>query len=227
MLGRAGEQVRQTLDCTAVGATLCTVLGATLADRWIRCRRTGRTTLVPLVLLNLTVPASLLALGTIRLTARGPLAMPADSAWPLILCYVARLLPLATLAFYAAWRNVSPLPELAAGLHGVAGWRRALRVSGPPRAAAVTAVAALAAILMITDLEMSLLLQATGRATLGVRLSTLIHKAPRWMPSALTLGIIAITLPGIAALVLLRRVARAGRPGRRRPRAAGQRRGEP
>ena len=67
--------------------------------------------------------------------------------------------------------------------------------------------------LIATELEMSVLLSAPGRATLGIRLYTLIHTAPDSTISALTLGMLALTAPGIVVLVVL--LSRFG-PGTRR-----------
>lgn len=213
----ARAQLTETIYCVAVATPICVVVGGVLGSHWVRRRRAGRHTVVPLVLLNLTVPAALLGIGATELLLHSPLRAIRDSSIPLILAYVGRFAPLATLIFFAFWRNDSGCPsslgDLAARVHGVGGWRRALWLVWPRRRALLISVAAVCAMLIATELEMSVLLSAPGRATLGIRLYTLIHTAPDSTISALTLGMLALTAPGIVVLVVL--LSRFG-PGTRR-----------
>ena len=203
VLWEARRQLWQTLYCVAVASPICAAMAAVLARRWVQCRQAGRLTAVPLVLLNLTVPATLLGIGLIGLTGGRLLTGLRDSSWPLIAAYVARFMPLATLAFYVAWRNDSDLPNAAARVHGVGAWTAAVRLAWPRRRTVLLAVAVLCGVLIVTELEISILLAAPGASTLGIRLYTLIHTAPDRIVSALTLGIAALTLPGIVLLALL------------------------
>ena len=202
-LADARRQLGQTLYCTVLGALASAALGAVLGGHWARCRRAGRLTAAPLVLLNLAVPATLLAIGVMELTRRLPLSGLADSSWPLLAGYVARFAPVATLAFYAVWRDEPAGQDLAARVHGVGRWRLAARVSWPRRRTVLMAVTVLCGLLIVTELETSILLAPAGKATLGIRLYTLIHTAPDAMVSALTLGILALLAPGIVLLLLL------------------------
>ncbi len=207
----AQDQLVQTLYCAVIAGCACAVLGGVLARRWIRARRGGSLTFVPLVLLNLTVPASLVGFGVIELTQHPPLRILRDSSFPLILAYVLRFTPVSTLALYAAWRNRSELGELAGKVHGVTRWRRIWSVGWGGRRVMLAAVAVLCGLLIATELEMSILLVGTAPeiarltgarsgATLGVRLSTLIHTAPDSMVGSLTLGVLAIICPGVILL---------------------------
>jgi ABC-type Fe3+ transport system permease subunit len=152
---------------------------------------------------NLAVPPSLVGLGTIALFQTGPLAALRDTRVPLVVGCAARFLPVAVLLLYALWRHESPQAALAARVHGVSAWRTAWRVTWPGRRASVAAAALLAAILIATDLEVSILLAPPGGATLGVRLYTLIHTAPDALVSALALGILLLTAPALCLLGLV------------------------
>jgi len=199
----ARRQPRQTLYYVTLASPGCAALAAVLAGHWVRSRRLGRFSPAPLVLLNLTVPPALLAIGVIELTRAWPLRLLRDPSWHLVVAYVARFLPVATLAFYTAWRNDSPLPSLAARVHGASRWRTAWRVSWPRRRWEALAVALLCGVLIATELEMSVLLAPPGGATLGIRLYTLIHTAPDSVVSTLTLAMLALLGPVIALPMLL------------------------
>ncbi len=200
---QARRQAWQTLYCVAIASPICSVFAAVLAGRWVRCRQTGAFTAVPLVLLNLTIPATLLGIGGIELSQHWPLRMIRSSSWPLILAYVARFIPLATLFFFVIWRNDSAVRNPAAKVHGITPWRTMFYLTWPRRRASVLAVTVLCGLLIATELEMSILLAAPGEATLGIRLYTLIHTAPDSVVSALTLAILALVGPGIVLFMFL------------------------
>ena len=209
-LANARDQMWQTVWVASAGAALATVAAAALAHHWAAQQRMGARSAVPLVLLNLAVPPSLLGIGMIELFQHAPAAVR-DSSAPLILGCAVRFMPVAVLLLYALWRKEPPDAVLAARVHGAPEWRIIWR----PRHAVVAAAALLAAILIMTDLEISILLAPPGGSTLGVRLYTLIHTAPDAMVSALALGILAVTAPVMLILVLaaaLRRTGRAGVP---------------
>jgi ABC-type Fe3+ transport system permease subunit len=201
--GSAWPQVVQTLRVAAIAGLLCTLLAVVMAGHWVDCRRRRRATLVPLVLLNLAVPPSLLGIGMITLTNRWPAAMIAGTAWPMIAATVARFLPVAVLVLFAAWRQESPLEPLAARVHGVSRWRTAWQVQWPRRRTMVLATMTLAALLVVTELEVSILLAPPGGSTLGVRLRSMIHTAPPAMFAALAVDTVLLIVPGIIVAALL------------------------
>ena len=210
----ARDQVWQTVWVASAGAVLATAAAAALAHHWAGQQRRAARSAVPLVLLNLAVPPSLLAIGMIELFQHTPPAVR-DSSAPLILGCAVRFMPVAVLLLYALWRREPANALLAARVHGVPAWRAAWSVVWPPRRGAVAGAALLTAVLIVTDLEISIFLAPPGGSTLGVRLYTLIHTAPDAMVSALALGILAMTAPAMLLLVLaaaLRRPRRAGAP---------------
>jgi iron(III) transport system permease protein len=199
----ARQQAWQTLVLALAAGAACMAAGAALAARWVGAWRAGRPTAVPLVLLNLTVPPSLLGIGVIQLAQAPPLEALGDTSWPLVLAYVARFLPVATLVCYALWRGEPREPVLAARVHGLSPWRTAWRVLWPMRRATIAAAGLLAALLVATELEVSILLAPPGGSTLGVRLYTLIHTAPETVTGALALDILLLAGPAILLLGLL------------------------
>ncbi|GAG31365.1 unnamed protein product, partial [marine sediment metagenome] len=59
----ARRQIWQTLYVAVAAGAACAALAGLLAGHWVRRRRSGGLTAAPLVLLNLTVPPALLAIG--------------------------------------------------------------------------------------------------------------------------------------------------------------------
>lgn len=199
----ARDQAWQTLLVSGAAGAVCMVLAAILASRWVQAARRGSRTAAPLVLLNLTVPPSLLGIGMIQLAETPVLAVVRDTPWPLVFGYVARFLPVATLMLYALWRRVPVEPVAAARVHGVSPWRTLRHVLWPKHRLTLLAAGLLGALLAATELEMSVLLVPPGASTLGVRLYTLIHTAPESVTSALALDILLLVGPAILLFGLL------------------------
>ncbi|HUS91925.1 MAG TPA: hypothetical protein VM695_08745 [Phycisphaerae bacterium] len=202
-LAAARDQAWQTLLVSSAAGGLCMVVAAVLASRWVQAARRGARTAAPLVLLNLTVPPSLLAIGMIHLSQTPAGAAVRDTPWPLILGYVVRFLPVATLMLYALWRREPVEPVAAARVHGVSTWGTLRHVLWPKHRLTLLAAGLLAGLLAATELEMSVLLVPPGASTLGVRLYTLIHTAPEPVTSALALDILLLVGPAILLFGLL------------------------
>jgi len=204
-LAAARTQLWRTAWLATVGAAVATALGVLLAHRWIAGRRTGRWTLAPLVLVNLAVPPSLLAMGLTALFQRPPLDHLADTSWPLVAGYAVRFTPVALLVLYAAWRDQSLLPTQAAQVYRLSPWAAWWHVEWPRRRLGLAAAAVLCGLLVATELEASILLAPPGGSTLGVRLYTLIHTAPDQVVSALAVDLLLLAGPGILLLGWLAR----------------------
>ena len=156
-----------------------------------------------MVLLNLAAPASVVAIGVVTLTSRGPLRWLDGTMWPLVFACVARFLPVVALLLLVLWRDESDVTEQAGQIHGVGFWRRTWRLSWPRRRLSLLTAAVLCAVLVATELEMSVMLVPPGDSTLAVRLYTLIHTAPDRVVSALTLCLFLLAAAGIALLSLM------------------------
>jgi len=199
-LAAARGEAMETFRVSLSAGVLSMAAGALLAARWVAAARDRAWTAVPLVLVNLAVPPSLVGIGLVRLGQTAALAPLADTSWPLVFAYVARFLPVVTLVLYALWRREPAEPMAAARVHGVVAWRGAWRVLWPRWRAALAAAGLLAALLAATELETSILLAPAGAGTLGVRLYTLIHTAPESVTSALALDVLLLAAPAIALL---------------------------
>jgi len=201
-LASAREQVWQTLLVASAAGGLGVALASMLAVGWLAARRRGSWSLAPLVLVNLAVPPSLPAIGLIHLAQRGPAAL-ADTSWPLVAAYLVRFVPAGALLLYALWRGEPAEPVAAARVHGLSWGRTAVRVLGPRHGRTLAGVALVVALLVATELEMSILLAPAGGSTLGVRLYTLLHTAPEAMTAALALGLLVLAAPAILAAGML------------------------
>ena len=203
-LPEAGHSVR----LATLGAGVTLLLALPLAHAWIVAHQTGGTSPAPLLLLNLAVPGSLLALGVLSLPVPDVLL---DTNAALIAGYAVRFSAVAAIVLFAAWARRSITPDLAARVHGVPGLTRLFRLALPVRFPAAVAAFALVALLVAAELEMSLILVRPGPTTLGVRLYTLIHTAPDYVVAALALDllivVVLITLAFAALSHAMRRVA--------------------
>ncbi len=98
------------------------------------------------------------------------------------------------------------------GVHGVPALRRIARITIPTRLPATLATAALVALLVFAELEISLILVRPGPTTLGVRLYTLIHTAPDHIVAGLATDLLGLVLGfGLLAFVLAQIVRRVRR----------------
>ena len=195
--GATKAELRHTLWLAVAGGLLCALLGTVLAQRWLARRRQRRASIVPLVALGLLAPASLLGLGLIELGQYAPLAFVRDSPWLLVVGYVVRFVPVATFLCYAAWRNESALAERAARVHGCSPLRTFMSITWPRRRGVALSCAALCALLIATELDLSVLLVPPGTTTLGVRLHTLMHTAPDAQVSAAAMSIVLLVVLAI------------------------------
>ena len=201
-------EVGHSARLAAAGAAATLLLAVPLAHGWVAAHRRRTSSPAPLVLLNLAVPGSLLALGVIFLPAPQALV---DTNAGLIAAYAARFAAVAIIVLFAGWVRRSPTSDLAARVHGVPALDRFLRLTLPARAPAAIAAFSLVALLVAAELEISLILVRPGPTTLGVRLYTLIHTAPDHVVAALALDVlIAVMLVALAfavASALARRLA--------------------
>ncbi|HEV2294288.1 MAG TPA: hypothetical protein VGR35_10550 [Tepidisphaeraceae bacterium] len=203
----AQPELAHSVTLAVAGATATLVLALPLAHVWVAAHRRRRASPAPLVLLNLAVPGSLLALGILQLAAPQSLV---DTNGGLVVAYAARFAAVAMIVLFAAWVRQSSTSDAAARVHDVPALHRFLRLTLPARAPAAFAAFSLVALLVAAELEISLLLVRPGPTTLGVRLYTLIHTAPDHIVAALALdvllAVIFAALAFAAASMLARRL---------------------
>lgn len=198
-------EAAHTFRLAAVGALLCTLIGWVLASSWLRRHRAGRWSPVPLILINLAAPPSLLGLGLISLSSHWPVMLLRDTDGLMVAAYAARFVPLAVLLLFIAGLRRPELPVIAARLYGVSWWGRMRNIHWPAWRGAIGGAAVLCVLLIATELETSLLLAPAGSSTVGIRLYTLIHTAPDEQVSAAAVAILVMLSPLIVVAGYLAR----------------------
>jgi iron(III) transport system permease protein len=209
--GSAADAVAHSVALAASGAALTLVFALPLAHGWVAAHRARRASAAPLVLLNLAVPGSLLALGILALH---PPRSFINSEAAMIFGYAARFTAIAVIVMFAAWVRQSPTANIAARVHGVPFRDRLTRLTFPARAPGAIAALTLVALLVAAELEISIILVRPGPTTLGVRLYTLIHTAPDHVVAALAVDVLIVVLLAVlsfaAVTAIARRIARRG-----------------
>jgi iron(III) transport system permease protein len=191
ILGQAKAELIHSLFLAAAGSALTLLFPIPLASIYLRSRAGSW---IPLVLVNLAVPGSLLALGLVQLCDFACLRSLRDSELPLLFAYAARFTPIAIIVLVAGWLRLPESDHLAARIHRVPIVHRITRITVPTRLAATMTTAALVALLVFAELEISLILVRPGPTTLGVRLYTLIHTAPDHIVAGLATDLLGIVL---------------------------------
>jgi iron(III) transport system permease protein len=196
----ARDEVVHSAWLAGLGAVATLVLAIPLAHAWVASVRARRPSASPLALLNLAVPGSLLALGILALPAPRWLI---NTNAGLVCGYAARFVAIATIVMFAAWLRHSPASELAARVHGMKTFDRLLRLTLPLRAPATLSALVLVALLVVAELEISLILVRPGPTTLGVRLYTQIHTAPDHVVAALAVDVLIVVMVVAAVFALI------------------------
>ncbi len=209
VFGEMHPEIVRTGLLTAICAPICVVIGWLLAESWLRDWRRRRWSWVPLILVNLAAPSSMLALGLIDLSSRWPVRLLRDGDGPLMAAYVARFVPVVVLMLFIAGLRRPQLPDTVAKLFNVPVLTRIKNIHWPTRRVELTAALILTGLLIATELEASLLLAPPGTSTVGVRLYTLIHTAPDTQVSAAAVVVLLLLIPWIVPLALLARRRRA------------------
>jgi iron(III) transport system permease protein len=132
-----------------------------------------------LFLVLFAVPSTVFGVGLIGLWNRpGPLGAAYGTEGMLLLGYLARFLPLATLMLGAVTRQVPVSHEEAAAMSG-AGWFRSMRrVVLPQMILGVAATWGIVFVLAFGELGVSMLTAPPGDATLPIRIYTIIANTP-------------------------------------------------
>ena len=204
-------EVGHSVWLAIAGSAATLLLALPLANAWVIAHGQRVRSPAPLLLLNLAVPGSLIALGILSLNAPAALV---DTNAGLIVAYAARFAAVAAIVLFAAWATRSATPDLAARVHRVPGLTRLARLTLPVRAPATVAAFALVALLVAAELEISLILVRPGPTTLGVRLYTLIHTAPDHVVAALALDLLIVVVLTALAFTAISYAARRFMQGR-------------
>lgn len=208
-LGEVSGELRTTAWTLAVALPLTVLAGWLLARTWLADERAGRPAIAAVLLVNLVLPGSVLAIGAMRVFETGPLAAWRDTQAALVFAYVARLTPLAALLVFAASRRESTAPRDTARAFGLPSPTIVRHIDWPAQRFRLAMVAVAAALVVATELEIAVLLTPAGTTTLGVRLYTMIHTAPDALVSAVALAyalaLAAVLIATGAAVTMHRR----------------------
>lgn len=196
-----------SLQLTPIAATLTVCLAAPTAWLLVRSRR-WRIAVAGLLLLLLSVPAPVAGIGIISLLDHAGLpGMIYDSRASLILAYLIRALPFASLALIPAMRSVPLELEELAILEGAGLFRRFVSVIIPLTWRWLAVAWFLAFVLSMTDMGASFLVTPPGHSTLTIRFFTLIHYGVYPDAAGICLILILIVSAATLAMGLLSRAA--------------------
>ncbi len=179
VLQGSGDAIANSLLLATAGATAIVSVAVWLG--YARARAHGRVgQLADVVFLVVfSVPSTIVGVGLIGLWNRpGVLGTVYGTDAMFLLAYLARFVPVATLALAASTRYVPVSHEEAAAVSG-AGWLRAMsHIVLPQIRLGLVAAWVIAFILSFGELGVSILIAPPGEATLPIRIYTIIANTP-------------------------------------------------
>ena len=204
----AWRSVRTSLALATVGATLVVAVGAWLGYARARASsRLGSLTDVLCVVL-FAVPSTVVGVALIGMWNRpGTVGLMYGTAAMLVLVYLARFLPVATLLIAAAVRQVPVSQEEASEVAGVSWLRTVARVVAPQVTRGLAAVWLIVFVFAFGELGASVLVSPPGESTLPIRIYTIIANTPSSVVAALALfqvGVIFVPLVVVGLYVTRR-----------------------
>ena len=207
-LSGSGEAIVNSLWLAAVGATLVAVIAVCLGYGQARASRRVRRAAQVLMAAVFAVPSTVIGVGLITLWNRpGLLGGLYGSESMLLLAYLARFIPVATLIVMATTQTVSVSQEEASAVSGI-GWLRTMRgIILPQLQVGVAAAWVVAFVLAFGELGASMLVAPPGEATLPIRIYTIIANAPPATVAVLALlqaTVILVPVAAFGAVVSLR-----------------------
>jgi iron(III) transport system permease protein len=202
--------VRASLALATVGATLVVVVGAWLGYARARASsRLGSLTDVLCIVL-FAVPSTVVGVALIGMWNRPGIAgLVYGTAAMLVLAYLARFLPVATLIIAAAVRQVPVSQEQASAVAGATWLRTVTGIVAPQVTRGLAAVWFVVFVFAFGELGASVLVSPPGESTLPIRIYTIIANTPSSVVAALALfqvGVIFVPL-ALAGLYLTRRAS--------------------
>jgi iron(III) transport system permease protein len=206
----AWPSVRASLALATVGATLVVVVGGWLGYARARASsRLGSLTDVLCVVL-FAVPSTVVGVALIGMWNRPGIAgLVYGTAAMLVLAYLARFLPVATLIIAAAVRQIPVSQEQASAVAGATWMRTVIGVVAPQVTRGLAAVWFVVFVFAFGELGASVLVSPPGESTLPIRIYTIIANTPSSVVAALALfqvGVVLVPL-ALAGLYLTRRAS--------------------
>jgi iron(III) transport system permease protein len=168
-----------SLLLAAVGATLILILAMCLGYAVARANRSVRVAAQVVLVVLFAVPSTIVGVGLIGLWNRpGPFGVLYGTDAMLLLAYLARFVPVATLILAAAAQTVSVSQEEASAVSGVGWFRTVCGIVLPQVRAGVAGAWVVAFTLAFGELGTSILVAPPGEATLPIRIYTIIANTP-------------------------------------------------
>jgi iron(III) transport system permease protein len=199
----SGAAITNSLLLAVTGASAAVIVAVCLGYERARARGAlGRMADV-LCIVVFAVPSTIVGVGLIGLWNRpGPAGMVYGTDAMLMLGYLARFIPVATLALAASIRAVPASHEEAAAVGGAA-WPRTMgRIVLPQIRLGLAAAWVVAFVLAFGELGVSILVAPPGESTLPIRVYTLIANTPSADIAALALLQAGVVFAPLAALGL-------------------------
>ena len=193
--------VLNSLALAAIGATMITAVATFLAYARVRAAHHTGTIADVVMIFLFTVPSTVMGVGLIGLWNRPGLlgAFYGTAAMPVV-GYLARFIPVATLAIAAAVRSVPVAHEEAAAVGGSGWFRTITRIVLPQIRTGLLAAWVVSFILAFGEVGTTILVAPPGESTLPIRVYTMIANAPPGQVAALALFQSAV---GLCPLILL------------------------
>jgi iron(III) transport system permease protein len=209
--GGSIDAIVNSLLLAAAGATVVVAVAVCLGYAQARASRRVRHAAQVLMVALFAVPSTIIGVGLIGLWNRpGPLGVLYGTDAMLLLAYLARFLPVATLILAATAQTVSMSQEEASAVSGV-GWLRTVHgIVLPQLRVGVADAWVIAFVLAFGELGASILVVPPGEATLPIRIYTIIANTPSSNVAMLALLQSAVIFGPVAAfgMVASRREAR-------------------
>ncbi len=197
-----------SLLLASAGATLIVTIAVCLGYAQARASRGVRLAAQVLLVVMFAVPSTIIGVGLIGVWNRpGPFGLLYGTDAMLLLAYLARFVPVATLILAAATQTVSVSQEEASAASGV-GWLRTVRgIVLPQLRVGVAGAWVVAFVLAFGELGTSILVAPPGEATLPIRIYTLIANTPSSNVAMLALlqsAVIFLPVAAFGAVVSMR-----------------------
>ena len=194
-LDRSGPAIGESLFLAGLAATLTVCVSLVLGYRRARSSRPVARLADAVLIALFAVPGTIVGVGLIGFWNRpGWNGVVYSTSAIVVIAYLARFIPVATLIVSAGVRRVPRSSEDAAALSG-AGWTRTMRHIVVPQLASSLSVAwVLAFVLAFGEVGASVLVAPPGHAPFPVHVFTLIANAPAEQVAALALVQTAVVL---------------------------------
>ena len=207
----AHRQILTSLILGLTAATLGTVLSFFVSYILERTRWKGKGLIDFLSFAPFAVPAAILGIGLIKTWNRTGTDFIYGSSIIVIFAYVARFSPFAIRAIWANIKQINTSLEEAAVLSNPSWTARILKVLMPLSSSGLLGGWIITFIFCMGELGTTLLVVPPGKATLSIRIYTLMHYGAGNLVASLCLILIAATLLPITFLMLVSAKRRLGR----------------